>query len=221
VLAEPFFKVFDEVLRELGISGYLCGGTVRDLLLKRPFRDVDVVLPERVFAAAQLFRSKIDAPYFVLDRERQVARVVCGGGSWDFSGFRDSTIELDLRKRDFTINAMAVLWEDFYPEQKVEKVVDPYSGLRDLQQKRIRVVAPESLEEDPLRMLRAFRIQAELHFTIDPHALEQIDQAHALIANVAAERITEELDRIFLQRWFILKTCFRGSKNFFRNMLRS
>ena len=88
MLAEPFFKIFNEVLQELGVSGYLCGGTVRDLLLNRSFRDVDVVLPERVFAAAQLFRSKIDAPYFVLDRERQVARVVCGGGNWDFSGFR-------------------------------------------------------------------------------------------------------------------------------------
>ena len=108
MLTEPFFQAFDETLRESGVSAYLCGGTVRDLLLNRPFRDVDVVLPERVFAVAQLFRSKINAPYFVLDKERQVARVVCGGGNWDFSGYRNHTIEGDLQKRDFTINAMTI-----------------------------------------------------------------------------------------------------------------
>ena len=199
MLSEPFFKAFDEVVRELNLPAYLCGGTVRDLLLKRPFRDVDVVLPERVFSAAQSFRSKIDAPYFVLDKERQVARVVCGGGNWDFSGFRNSTIEGDLRKRDFTINALAVLWEDFYPGEKLDTLIDPYSGLQDLKQKKIRTVAKESLEEDPLRMLRAFRIQAELHFEIDSAVLEQIEQIHLMIRNVAVERITEELDRIFLQ----------------------
>jgi poly(A) polymerase len=198
VLSDPFFKSFDEALSELRVPAYLCGGTVRDLLLKRPFRDVDVVLPERVFAVAQLFRSKMNAPYFVLDKERQVARVVCGGGNWDFSGFRDETIEGDLRKRDFTINAMAVLWENFYPGQSLQQLIDPYSGKKDLEQKIIRVVAPESLVEDPLRMLRAFRIQAELHFKMAPDVLAQIEQIHAMIDDVAAERITEELDRIFL-----------------------
>lgn len=199
MLSEPFFKAFDEVVRELRLPAYLCGGTVRDLLLKRDFRDVDVVLPERVFTAAQLFRSKIDAPYFVLDKERQVARVVCGGGNWDFSGFRNHTIEGDLQKRDFTINALAVLWEDFYPDQKLDKLIDPYSGLQDLKQKIIRVVAPESLSDDPLRMLRAFRIQAELHFELDKQVLAQIEQIHPLIQKVAEERISEELHRIFLQ----------------------
>ena len=199
MLSEPFFKTFDDVVRELRLTAYLCGGTVRDLLLKRDFRDVDVVLADKVFTAAQLFHSKIDAPYFVLDKERKVARVVCGGGNWDFSGFRDQTIEGDLRKRDFTINALAVLWEDFYPNLTLDRLIDPYSGLQDLQQKIIRVVAPESLAEDPLRMLRAFRIQAELHFKLDPGVIEQIGNLHSLIQDVAEERITEELDRIFLQ----------------------
>lgn len=199
MLSEPFFKAFDEVLRELSLPAYLCGGTIRDLLLKRPFHDVDVVLPERVFTAAQLFQTKINAPYFVLDRERQVARVVCGGGNWDFSGFRNHTIEGDLRKRDFTINALAVLWEHFYPGQKLDTLIDPYGGLQDLKRKKIRAVAEESLEEDPLRMLRAFRIQAELHFEIEQAVLTQIEQIHLEIQNVAVERITEELDRILLQ----------------------
>ena len=199
MLSEPFFKTFDQVIRELGIPAYLCGGTVRDLLLGRPFKDVDVVLQDRVFTIAQSFANKINAPYFVLDKERQIARVVCGGGNWDFSGFRNHTIEGDLRKRDFTINALAVLWDDFYPEKKLTKLIDPFSGYQDLQNKIIRVVTTASLPEDPLRMLRAFRIQAELHFGIDSQVLDQIEQQHSGIENVAEERVTEELDRILLQ----------------------
>jgi poly(A) polymerase len=199
VLAEPYFHAFHDVLNEIGVPAYLCGGTVRDLLLHREFRDVDVVLPEKVFATAQLFSSRIKAPYFVMDKERHVARVVCGGGNWDFSGFRNHTIEGDLRKRDFTINALAVLWENFYPGQKTDNLIDPYSGLQDLKAKKIRLVAADSLEEDPLRMLRAFRIQAELHFEIDSAVLQQIEKIHSKIQSVAAERITEELDRILFQ----------------------
>jgi len=183
----------------MGLIAYLCGGTVRDLLLDRPFRDVDVVLPEKVFAAAQLFGKKINAPYFVLDKDRQVARVVCGGGNWDFSGFRDKTIEGDLLKRDFTINALAVLWQDFYPGQSLEKLIDPHGGLPDLHRKVIRSVGPHSLTEDPLRMLRAFRIHADLDFEVHSDVFTQIEQIHSLIQGVAEERITEELDRILLQ----------------------
>ena len=149
--------------------------------------------------AAQAFRNKINAPYFVLDKERQVARVVCGGGNWDFSGFRNSTIEGDLRKRDFTINALAVLWEGFLSWPETRYLDRSLWGLQDLKQKKIRTVSEDSLEEDPLRMLRAFRIQAELHFEIESVVLEQIERIHSKIQNVAAERITEELDRVLLQ----------------------
>jgi len=199
VLAEPFFQIFHSVLQETNVEAYLCGGTVRDLLLNRPFRDVDVVLPDKVFFVAQAFRKKINAPYFVLDQERQIARVVCGGGNWDFSGFRNHTIEGDLKKRDFTINALAIEWNRFYPSRDLSSVLDPFGGLQDLQQRQIRTVAPQSLVDDPLRMLRAFRIRAELDFQIHPAVLTEIEQIHSLIQNVAEERITEELDRIFLQ----------------------
>jgi len=145
-------------LQNLGVTGYLCGGTVRDLLLNRPFRDVDVVLNDRVFEAADLFHKKLNAPYFILDKERQVARVVCGEGNWDFTGFRNHTIEGDLKKRDFTINAMAVRWEDFYPARSLDRVVDPFLGLTGLQNRLVIPVAEDSMTEDPLRMLRAFRI---------------------------------------------------------------
>jgi poly(A) polymerase len=198
VFTDAYLQAFDSVVQNLNISAYLCGGTVRDLLLNRPLRDVDVVLSDRVFEAAQMFRSKMNAPYFVLDEERQVARVVCGGGNWDFTGFRDRTIEGDLQKRDFTINALAIPWNDFYPSRSLQNIVDPFGGVSDLGLRLIRTVTSDSLPDDPLRMLRAFRIQAELQFELDPGINRQIEQIHDNIRSVAVERITEELDRILL-----------------------
>lgn len=199
MFTDTYLQAFDAVVRQLKVSAWLCGGTVRDLLLGRPFHDVDVVLSDRVFEAANLLSSKLKAASFVLDSERHVARVVFGQGNWDITGFRDSTIEGDLRKRDFTINALAVRWEDFYPSRSLDRVVDLFGGLADLQSRSVRTVTEESLTDDPLRMLRAFRIRAELHFAIHPEVLKQIEQVHAGIAQVAGERVRDELDRIFLQ----------------------
>ncbi len=172
---------------------------MRDLLLNRPIHDVDLVVFENVFEAVQLFRKKLEVPAFVMDEERQVARVVVDKGNWDFTGFRNHTIEGDLRKRDFTINSIALRWEDFYPERRLEKVIDPTDGRSDLEKKIIRAVSPDCMKDDPLRMLRAFRLEAELKFQIDPSVLQQISELHPLIREVAAERVREELDRIFLQ----------------------
>src|SRR5262249_33481891 len=144
------------------------------------------------------FAARLRRPFFVMDKERQVARVVCESGNWDFTGYRNHTIEGDLAKRDFTINAMAIRWQDFYPVRNLT-LFDPHGGQRDLQARLIRPVTALSLQDDPLRMLRAFRIQAELHFTLDPSLTEQIGRVHNRIGDVAAERITEELDRILLQ----------------------
>ncbi len=199
MLRDLYLQAFDSVVRQLRVAAYLCGGTVRDILLNRPTHDVDIVLSDQVFEVVDLFRQKLDVPSFVLDEERQVARVVLGKGNWDFTGFRNHTIEGDLRKRDFTINSMAVRWEDFYPERRMDSILDPCGGSGDLNQKLIRVTSGESLRDDPLRMLRAFRLEAELKFYIDDAVLSGISQMHARIAQVASERVREELDRIFLQ----------------------
>jgi poly(A) polymerase len=196
LFSDPYLQAFESIVRQLGIAAYLCGGTVRDLILGRQFRDVDVVLSDRVFDAAELFHSKLNAPYFILDEERKVARVVCKNGNWDFTGFRNHTIEGDLRKRDFTINALAVRWDDFFPDRKTQPVIDPFGGLRDLNSGLIRPVSDESIREDPLRLLRAYRIAAELRFSIDPAVLADVEKLHAAIQNVAAERVVEELDRV-------------------------
>jgi poly(A) polymerase len=199
LLNDQYLQAFDSVVRQFRVVAYLCGGTVRDLLLNRPAHDVDIVVSDKVFEVVNEFRKKLDVPSFVLDEERQVARVVLGKGNWDFTGFRNHTIDGDLRKRDFTINSMAIRWEDFYPNRRLDAVLDPCGGLEDLKRKIIRTTSKESLDDDPLRMLRAFRIEAELKFQIDDAVLSQISELHQRIGDVAEERIREELDRIFLQ----------------------
>lgn len=199
MFTDSYLNAFDLVLKDLGISAYLCGGTVRDLLLERTIHDVDLVLSGEVLEAARQFAAKMRVPFFVMDRERQVVRVVCENGNWDLTGFRDATIESDLQKRDFTINALAIRWEDFYPARSTGRVLDPFDGQADLRSRIIRPVTGTSLQDDPLRMLRAFRIQAELHLQLDSSILAQIEQIHSGISRVAEERITEELDRILLQ----------------------
>jgi tRNA nucleotidyltransferase/poly(A) polymerase len=199
MFTDQYLNAFDVVVRDLGVTAYLCGGTVRDLLLQRPIHDVDVVLSGRVEEVAKRFAGKMRAPYFVMDRERQVVRVVCGKGNWDLTGFRDHTIEGDLEKRDFTVNALAIDWRNFYPGRSTGVILDPFLGRTDLESGILRPVTGKSLEEDPLRMVRAFRIRAELHFGLDPSVLQQIEQIHSAVSLVATERITEEMDRIFLQ----------------------
>lgn len=199
MLRDSYLQAFDSVVRQLRVAAYLCGGTVRDILLNRPAHDVDIVLSDQVFEVVDLFRQKLDVPWFILDQERQVARVVLGKGNWDFTGFRNHTIDGDLLKRDFTINAIAIRWEDFYPEKGMDSVLDPCGGLADLKKRLIRATSTESLRDDPLRMLRAFRLEAELKFQIDDVVLSDISKLHPRIAEVASERVREELDRIFSQ----------------------
>lgn len=199
MFTDPYLNAFDLVLKDVGATAYLCGGTVRDLLLQRPIHDIDLVLSHSVIEVAKKFAASMRLPYFVMDRERQVVRVVCEAGNWDLTGFRNGSIEGDLKKRDFTINAMAILWDDFYPSRSTARVIDPYSGQSDMNHRIVRSVDEVSLADDPLRILRAFRIAAELNFEMDPTVIVQMDHVHHSITRVAEERITEELDRILLQ----------------------
>lgn len=199
MFTDPYLNAFDLVLKDLGVTAYLCGGTVRDLLLQRPIHDIDLVLSHSVIDVAKKFAASMRRPYFVMDRERRVVRVVCETGNWDLTGFRNGSIEGDLKKRDFTVNAMAILWDDFYPSRSTARVIDPFSGQDDMNRRLVRPVDEVSLSDDPLRILRAFRIAAELNFEMDPSVTVQMDQVHDSITRVAEERITEELDRILLQ----------------------
>lgn len=178
---------------------YLVGGAVRDWLLKRPMRDLDFALPQGAIAFAQQVARRLNGAFFVLDAQRDVARVLLPSDGrsrvqvLDFAAYRGPDLEADLRHRDFTVNAMAV--DPLQPQ----RLVDPTGGLRDLKDKVLRLAYPRALHDDPLRVLRAVRLAVSLDFRLTPDTRAALPQAAPLLANTAAERRCEELFHILEQ----------------------
>jgi len=170
-------------------AAYLVGGNVRDALLgrKAEYLDLDFVLAEGAVAVAEAIAQHYHAGYVLLDSERQIARVVFDRATVDFAQQVGGSLEEDLHRRDFTVNAIA-----FHPHS--DRLIDPLDGYRDLQHHRIRMVAPENLKEDPLRLLRAYRQAAQLGFTVDPDTQVTIQTLAPLLGQVAPERVQAELN---------------------------
>lgn len=167
---------------------YLVGGNVRDALLGRQaeYLDLDFVLPEGAVKTAKTIANYYKAGFVLLDAERQIARVVFEKATADFAQQVGNSLEEDLQRRDFTVNAIA-----YNPH--TEEVIDPLQGYADLQQHLIRMIAPDNLKEDPLRLLRAYRQAAQLDFKVEPETRSMIQQLADLLQFIAAERIQAEL----------------------------
>ncbi len=175
-------------------QAYLVGGSVRDALLRRQadYLDLDFVLPERAIATAQSIAKHYGAGFVVLDPEHQIARVVFSNATVDFAQQVGPTIYSDLHRRDFTINAIA-----YSPHS--ETLLDPLDGYADLQRKTLCMVAAENLEDDPLRLLRAYRQAAQLGFSLDPATQHIIRSLAPALGRMAAERVRGELDCLLSQ----------------------
>ena len=176
-------------LAQLPSNAYLVGGSVRDALLNRykvPL-DLDFVLPEKAIATAKYFANTYDGGFVVLDPEREIARVVFERGTLDLARQEGANLEVDLHRRDFTINAIA------YNIQS-QQLVDPLDGLVDLERGILRMVSTENLSDDPLRLLRAYRQAAQLDFAIEKETRIAIKERVTLLQNVAAERVQAELN---------------------------
>lgn len=167
---------------------YLVGGAVRDALLSRrsEYVDLDFVLPDRAVKIARAIAKHYQAGFVLLDAERQIARVVFKHATVDFAQQEGSTLETDLRRRDFTVNAIA-----YNPHNG--EIIDPLQGCADLQQGVLRMVSAKNLQEDPLRLLRAYRQAAQLSFVIEPDTQSVIRQLAPQLSQVAAERVRVEL----------------------------
>ncbi|AFZ15266.1 Polynucleotide adenylyltransferase region [Crinalium epipsammum PCC 9333] len=166
---------------------YLVGGAVRDALLgrSREYLDLDFVIANHAVQTARKIAREYKAGFVLLDAERQIARVVFKHATVDFAQ-QEGAIETDLQRRDFTVNAIA-----YNPYTK--EIIDPLNGYADLQLKIMRMVAPANLQDDPLRLLRAYRQAAQLSFVIEPTTKSTIRQLARLISEVAAERVLTEL----------------------------
>ncbi|MEK0182796.1 CCA tRNA nucleotidyltransferase [Microcoleus anatoxicus] len=167
---------------------YLVGGAVRDALLGRrsPYFDLDFVMLTRAVKTARKIADRTNAGFVLLDAERQIARVVFAGGTVDLAQAEGGSLEGDLWRRDFRINAIA--WNPFTGE-----IIDPVDGQTDLRLGLVRMISRANLEDDPLRLLRAYRQAAQLGFAIEPETQCAIRELAPLLSQIAVERVRSEL----------------------------
>jgi hypothetical protein len=180
----------DEGIRSAvaGDEAYVVGGAVRDELLGRRVVDVDVACREPQ-AAAREFRRLSGGAVFLLSERHIAWRVALPDGrTFDFTGLR-GTIEADLAGRDFTVNAIAM------PVGGGD-AIDPHRGRADLDAGVLRVVSEHAFADDPLRLLRAVRLENELGLRLDPETEALVRRAAELTGRPAGERILGELVRL-------------------------
>ncbi len=191
-------------LTEQDIKSYVVGGFVRDVLLGRDTADIDIAVAADALEIAPKVATALGGKYVPLDRINRVGRVILVNkgepstkGQWklDFSTIKD-TIEQDLARRDFTIDAMAIDLSQLGKDYTDVPLIDPFNGWDDLHQGAIRIVARTAFESDAARLLRAVRLAAELDFSIDKETEVLIQRYSNLIASVAGERVREELLRL-------------------------
>jgi len=171
---------------------YLVGGAIRELFLNKTPKDYDLAITDG--KDLRILEGLFKRPSFTLGKKPvQTYRIVTDDTSYDITVV-EGTIERDLRRRDFTMNAIA------YDIQK-DVIVDISGGIEDIRNKIIRYPMKETIANDPLRMLKAIRHYAELNgFTIDDMLFQSIKELKELIHEAAPERIKYEMDRIIISR---------------------
>ena len=210
-LKHPIFSIISQSAEESNLKAYVIGGFVRDLFLRRPSTDIDIVTIGSGIELAELVGRKIGKDTHV-SVFRNFGTAMLHYGKWqvEFVGARKESYRLDSRKpivetgsmeddqnrRDFTINAMAISLnkEDF------GSLIDPFGGLAHLEVQLIKTpLDPDiTFSDDPLRMMRAIRFAAQLKFVIEDETFEAIIRNAPRINIISKERIAEELNKIIL-----------------------
>ncbi len=168
---------------------------MRDQLIGRESRDLDLVVAGRARRAARGVANGLGADYYDLDRERDAGRVLVAVGpgqhlTLDFTHLDSEGIEADLKKRDFTVNSLAIRLHD------PGAVLDVTMGMRDLDEGVLRACAPTAIDDDPIRALRAVRLAHQLGFDIELETLNQIQRAAGRLRDMSPERVRDEVFRI-------------------------
>jgi tRNA nucleotidyltransferase/poly(A) polymerase len=171
-------------------KAWLVGGAVRDILLGKTPKDLDIITAENAFEYAQILAQRLDTKSIRLGKAPFIIhRISKSGYIYDIANLNGSSIEQDLLRRDFSINAIA--WE--LPSGSM---IDCTSGFKDIKQKLIRMVSDIVFKNDPIRLLRAFRLASTLTFQVEKKTFLAIkDHAH-LVKTAAAERVHIELLKI-------------------------
>ena len=186
-------------------ESWIVGGALRDELLGREVTDIDIAVEGNPEDAARELAAELRAPVFQLSEAFGAWRVVDrrGGRVYDFARLQGETIEEDLAKRDFTVNAMA------RPKGGGE-LIDPLGGRADLEARTLRVLGPAAYENDPLRPLRLVRFAAELGFTPDSETERLTAEAAPRVREASGERVFAELRRLLVAPGAVEGLATRG-----------
>jgi putative nucleotidyltransferase with HDIG domain len=208
-LQHPAFKKLGKLGDKLNTEVYVIGGFVRDIFLGRPSKDIDILVVGNGISFAESAARALKTQVSVF---KNFGTAMLRYGDWEieFVGARkesyrsdsrkpiveDGTLEDDQKRRDFSINAMALSLN----EKTFGQLLDPFNGIQDLEDRLIRTPLnpAETFSDDPLRMMRAIRFATQLDFKIDEAALIAIRDHKERINIVSKERITDELNKIML-----------------------
>jgi poly(A) polymerase len=215
-----------EAAELLDIKSFLVGGFVRDLVMERPCKDIDVVCIGSGIELAKKVGSLLEIPEenLIVFKNFGTAMLKADGWELEFVGARkesyrtesrkpiveDGTMADDQNRRDFTINAMSISLN----EENFGDLIDPFDGLKDIEAKIIKTpLEPQiTFADDPLRMMRAIRFASQLNFDIDPNTFDALISEKNRIEIISKERITDELNKIILSSkpsygFKLLDTC--------------
>lgn len=209
-LSHPVFKVVSEVADEMSMEAYVVGGFVRDAILYRPCKDIDIVVVGKGIDMAIKVAERLGDKKVNVFKTFGTAQIVYEDYDIEFVGARkesynrdsrkpvveDGTLEDDQKRRDFTINAMAIGLN----KKNYGVLLDPFNGLKDIDDRIIRTPLDPDItySDDPLRMMRAIRFAAQLDFKIEPKSFESICKNKERIEIISKERVAEELNKIIL-----------------------
>ena len=186
------FNNWNSILSFLPKGSYLVGGYIRDIILGRLTKevDIDIVVPLNAIEIGKKISDNIGSKFIILDKKREVVRIILTQNiSIDIANQVASTIEGDLSARDFSINSIAFLFDK-------KCLFDPLNGLKDLELSLLRTHSEINLLNDPLRILRCFRFISDLNFKIDLKLVDFIKKNKEKVYLVARERINYEIRKI-------------------------
>ena len=211
LLSAPLFHQIGQTADEMGVECYVVGGYVRDLFLERPSKDIDCVVVGSGIRVAEALKERLGSKaHLSVFRNFGTAQLKFGGTEVEFVGARresyshdsrkpvveDGTLEDDLDRRDFTINALAVCLN----QSRYGELIDRFDGLLDLEDGIIATpLDPDiTFSDDPLRMMRCIRFATQLRFQIEDETQEALGRNAERIKIISRERIADELNKIML-----------------------
>ncbi len=209
-ISHPIFKLVSGAAKDLNVEAYVIGGYVRDCLLDRETKDIDIVSTGKGIELAQAVADKLGGARISIFKRFGTAMINHSGLEVEFVGARkesytadsrkpaveDGTIKDDQDRRDFTVNAMAISLN----EASWGELIDPFAGVSDLKNGILKtpLEPAKTYSDDPLRMMRAIRFATQLNFQIEENSFHSIYENRERISIVSQERIIDELNKIIL-----------------------